>query len=77
MISQKLFEDITQHYNESTNTETIEIDLCWEYIDMIYDQVLEKYQMADGFDIRTALSIFTTEQVERVLNESKESKSTT
>ena len=77
MISQKLFEDLTQYHNESTNTETIEIDLCWEYIDMIYDQVLEKYQMADGFDIRTALSIFTTEQVERVLNESKESKSTT
>lgn len=76
MISQKLFEDLTQYHNETTNTETIEIDLCWEYIDMIYDQVLEKYQMADGFDIRTALSIFTTEQVERVLNESKESKST-
>jgi hypothetical protein len=77
MLTVKMLKEMREALDEATNTETVELDLPYEYIDMIYDQVIDKYQLSDGFDIRTALSVFVTETVQDYINESKESKSTT
>jgi hypothetical protein len=77
MLTVKMLKEMREALDEATNTETVELDLPYEYIDMIYDQVIDKYQLSDGFDIRTALSVFVTETVQDYINESKESESTT
>jgi hypothetical protein len=73
MLTVETLKEMQKALDEATNTETIELDLPFEYIDMIYDQVIEKYQLSDGFDVRTALSVFVTETVQDYINESKSS----
>jgi hypothetical protein len=74
MINENTFLDITSYHSETTNTDVLEVDLEQEHIDMIYDQVVDKYNFGEGFSLATALSIFLTETVEKFINESKTSK---
>lgn len=64
MLNENTFIEEREAFNKATNTDVLELDLPWDFIEKMYDEIVTNYPVDNGYTLDNAVSIFLTILVE-------------